>query len=56
MSAPLPRAVEVLPYDESGNVHRGDVISHDSQGNLVFAENALGGHRGPARPCVADQD
>ena len=32
---------EVLPHDESGNVHRGDVISHDSQGNLVFAENAL---------------
>ncbi len=32
---------EVLPHDASGNVHRGDVISHDSQGNLVFAENAL---------------
>ena len=32
---------EVLPHDEAGNVHRGDVISHDSQGNLVLAENAL---------------
>jgi len=32
---------EVLPHDEAGNVHRGDVISHDSHGNLVFAENAL---------------
>ena len=32
---------EVLPHDEHGNVHRGDVMAHDSQGNLVFAENAL---------------
>ena len=32
---------EVLPHDEHGNVHRGDVISHDSHDNLVFAENAL---------------
>lgn len=32
---------EVLPHDEAGNVHRGDVISHDSHDNLVFAENAL---------------
>ena len=32
---------EVLPHDADGNVHRGDVISHDSQGNLVLAENAL---------------
>ena len=32
---------EVLPHDEHGNVHRGDVISHDSHNNLVFAENAL---------------
>ena len=32
---------EVLPHDADGNVHRGDVISHDSQNNLIFAENAL---------------
>lgn len=32
---------EVLPHDADGNVHRGDVLSHDSQNNLVFAENAL---------------
>ncbi|MEY5100674.1 MAG: hypothetical protein RJA36_3393 [Pseudomonadota bacterium] len=32
---------EVLPHDAHGNVHRGDVIAHDSNGNLVFAENAL---------------
>jgi len=32
---------EVLPKDANGNVHRGDVLSHDSQNNLVLAENAL---------------
>jgi mannose-1-phosphate guanylyltransferase len=32
---------EVLPHDAAGNVHRGDVLSHDSQNNLIFAENAL---------------
>lgn len=32
---------EVLPHDADGNVHRGDVLSHDSQNNLIFAENAL---------------
>lgn len=32
---------EVLPKDAQGNVHRGDVLAHESEGNLVFAENAL---------------
>jgi mannose-1-phosphate guanylyltransferase len=32
---------DVLPKDENGNVHRGDVLSHDSSNNLVMAENAL---------------
>lgn len=32
---------EVSPHDAAGNVHRGDVLSHDSQNNLIFAENAL---------------
>ena len=32
---------DVLPKDENGNVHRGDVLSHDSKNNLVMAENAL---------------
>lgn len=32
---------EVLPHDAEGNVHRGDVLAHDSQNNLIFAENAL---------------
>jgi mannose-1-phosphate guanylyltransferase len=32
---------EVLPHDENGNVHRGDVLAHDSRNNLVMAENAL---------------
>ena len=32
---------DVLPKDANGNVHRGDVLSHDSRNNLVFAENAL---------------
>jgi mannose-1-phosphate guanylyltransferase len=32
---------EVLPHDVDGNVHRGDVLSHDSNNNLIFAENAL---------------
>jgi mannose-1-phosphate guanylyltransferase len=32
---------EVLPQDEQGNVHRGDVLSHDSRNNLVMSENAL---------------
>ena len=29
--------------DEAGNVTRGDVLSHDSRGNLVFAEHRLVG-------------
>lgn len=32
---------EMLPHDAAGNVHRGDVLAHDSQNNLIFAENAL---------------
>lgn len=32
---------EVLPKNADGNSHRGDVMSHDSHNNLVFAENAL---------------
>jgi mannose-1-phosphate guanylyltransferase len=32
---------EVLPKDENGNMHRGDVLSHDSRNNLVMAESAL---------------
>lgn len=32
---------DVLPKDANGNVHRGDVLSHDSHNNLVFAESAL---------------
>jgi len=32
---------EVLPQDAQGNVHRGDVLSHDSHNNLVMSENAL---------------
>lgn len=32
---------DVLPKDANGNVHRGDVLSHDSRNTLVFAENAL---------------
>jgi mannose-1-phosphate guanylyltransferase len=32
---------EVLPKDAHGNVLRGDVLSHDSHDNLLFAENAL---------------
>lgn len=32
---------DVLPKDSHGNVVRGDVISHDSNNNLLFAENAL---------------
>ena len=32
---------EVLPKDDNGNVHRGDVLSHDSNNNLVMAENTL---------------
>jgi mannose-1-phosphate guanylyltransferase len=32
---------EVLPHDANGNVHRGDVLTHDSHDNLIFAENAL---------------
>lgn len=32
---------DVLPKDANGNVYRGDVLSHDSRNNLVFAENAL---------------
>ncbi len=32
---------DVLPKDASGNVHRGDVLSHDCRNNLVLAENAL---------------
>ncbi len=32
---------EVLPHDADGNVFRGDVVSIDSQNNLVMAESAL---------------
>lgn len=32
---------DVLPKDAHGNVHRGDVVAHESAGNLVMAENAL---------------
>lgn len=32
---------EVLPKDADGNVVRGDVLAHDSQNNLLLAENAL---------------
>lgn len=32
---------DVLPHNENGNVHRGDVVSIDSNNNLVFAEDAL---------------
>src|SRR5690606_10264021 len=32
---------EVLPHDEQGNVHQGDVLAHDCRNNLVMAENAL---------------
>jgi mannose-1-phosphate guanylyltransferase len=32
---------EVLPKDADGNVQRGDVLAHDSQNNLLLAENAL---------------
>lgn len=32
---------EVLPQDAQGNVHRGDVLTHDSHNNLVMSENAL---------------
>jgi mannose-1-phosphate guanylyltransferase len=32
---------DVLPKDDNGNVHRGDVLAHDCKNNLVMAENAL---------------
>lgn len=32
---------DVLPKDDAGNATRGDVLSHDSQGNLLLAENTL---------------
>lgn len=32
---------DVLPHNEHGNAHRGDVLSHDSHNNLVIAENML---------------
>ncbi|WP_269777870.1 mannose-1-phosphate guanylyltransferase/mannose-6-phosphate isomerase [Marinimicrobium alkaliphilum] len=32
---------EVADKDEAGNANQGDVISHNSQDNLIFAENAL---------------
>ncbi len=32
---------EILPKDENGNMHRGDVLSHDCTNNLVMAENTL---------------
>lgn len=32
---------DILPKDASGNVARGDVLSHDSRNNLFFAENAV---------------
>ncbi len=32
---------DISDKDNEGNVHQGDVISHNSQENLVFAESAL---------------
>lgn len=32
---------ETQPKDADGNVVRGDVLTHDAQGNLLFAENVL---------------
>ncbi len=32
---------DILPKDSNGNMHRGDVLAHDSQNNLVMAENTL---------------
>ncbi len=32
---------EVLPKDQDGNVHNGDVLSHQCHNTLVFAENAV---------------
>lgn len=32
---------DVLPHDENGNVHRGDVVAIDSNNNLILAEDAL---------------
>ena len=32
---------DVLPHDAQGNVHRGDVLAHDSHNNLVMSENTL---------------
>jgi mannose-1-phosphate guanylyltransferase len=32
---------EVSPKDANGNVHRGDVLCHDSRNNLVMAESTL---------------
>jgi mannose-1-phosphate guanylyltransferase len=32
---------DVLPHDAQGNVHRGDVLAHDSHNNLVMTENTL---------------
>ena len=37
----FPALWEALPHDADDNVHRGDVLAHDSHGNLVLAENAL---------------
>lgn len=32
---------DVLPHDDHGNVHRGDVVAIDSNNNLILAEDAL---------------
>ena len=32
---------EMLPKDVNGNMHRGDVLAHDSRNNLIMAENML---------------
>lgn len=32
---------DILPKDINGNMHRGDVLAHDSHNNLVMAENSL---------------
>ena len=32
---------DILPKDTDGNVHRGDVLSHDCHNNLVMAESTL---------------
>lgn len=32
---------DIMDKDEAGNASQGDTISHDSQDNLIFAENSL---------------